>query len=111
MAAIAEAKVYKNVIGGSWVSSESGDTPAITNPARKGTVVGRFQSSAKEDAGSAVSAAAKASAQRAGEVHLVSRIVSSLHDSRRLLRLAGGSTGSPRTGRQPFRSACPTYLH
>ena len=60
MATTTEARVYKNFIGGEWVSSESGDTHAITNPARKGTVVGRFQSSTREDARRAASAAAEA---------------------------------------------------
>ena len=48
---------HGNFIGGAWVSSESGETYPITNPAHKKTVVGHFQASTVGDAASAVSAA------------------------------------------------------
>ena len=58
--ATAQAKTYKNFIGGQWVGSNSGRTYDISNPAKKSTVVGEFQYSGEEDALSAVAAASDA---------------------------------------------------
>ncbi len=50
-------KVYKNLIGGEWVSARSGRTFEKRNPANTNDIVGIFPSSAKEDVDDAVSAA------------------------------------------------------
>ena len=53
-------QTYNNFIGGQWVPSKAGETYKITNPAKKGTVLGEFQSSTIEDAQRAVAAAVDA---------------------------------------------------
>ena len=53
----APAITHRNYIGGQWVSSQSGRTYPITNPASKQTVLGEFQTSTPEDAVQAVAAA------------------------------------------------------
>lgn len=53
-------KEYKNLIGGEWVASRSGETYEDRNPADTGEVVGRFQRSAPEDIREAVRAAREA---------------------------------------------------
>jgi len=54
------AKTYKNLIGGEWVGSRSGQTYEKLNPANTREVVGVFQRSDKRDVEDAVSAARKA---------------------------------------------------
>jgi alpha-ketoglutaric semialdehyde dehydrogenase len=54
------AKTYKNLIGGEWVGSHSGQTYENLNPADTGDVVGIFQRSGKRDVDDAVSAAKQA---------------------------------------------------
>src|SRR5437868_6016923 len=54
------AKVYKNLIGGAWVESRSGQTFEAQNPANTNDVVGIFPRSNKEDVNDAVSAAKNA---------------------------------------------------
>jgi aldehyde dehydrogenase (NAD+) len=54
------AKVYKNLIGGEWVESRSGQTFENQNPANFKDVVGIFPRSNKEDVNAAVEAAKKA---------------------------------------------------
>ena len=54
------AKVYKNLIGGEWVESRSGQTFENQNPANVKDVVGIFPRSNKDDVNEAVQAAAKA---------------------------------------------------
>ena len=53
-------KTYYNFIGGRWTPSKAGTTYTITNPARKSTVLGEFQSSTAVEAGEAVASAAEA---------------------------------------------------
>ena len=55
-----DASTYNNYIGGQWVASGSGRTYPVTNPARKGDVLGEFQTSTPDDALSAVEAARRA---------------------------------------------------
>src|ERR1700753_4353808 len=50
-------KIYKNLVGGKWVSSESGKTFLNHNPANTNDVVGEFQSSGAADVDRAVQAA------------------------------------------------------
>ncbi len=50
-------KVYKNLIGGQWVSAASGKTFLNHNPANVDDVVGEFQASAEVDVDRAVQAA------------------------------------------------------
>src|SRR5437016_9387996 len=57
---MASAKVYKNFIGGEWVSSRSGQTFENLNPADTRDVIGIFQRSDKRDVDDAVSAARQA---------------------------------------------------
>jgi aldehyde dehydrogenase (NAD+) len=54
------AKIYKNLIGGEWVESRSGQTFENLNPANFKDVVGIFPRSNKEDVNAAVEAARKA---------------------------------------------------
>src|SRR2546421_8277364 len=54
------AKVYKNLIGGAWVESRSGQTFEDQNPANTKDVVGIFPRSNKEDVNDAVDAAKNA---------------------------------------------------
>src|SRR5215471_15009350 len=54
------AKTYKNLIGGEWVGSHSGQTYENLNPADTRDVVGIFQRSDKRDVDDAVSAAKQA---------------------------------------------------
>jgi len=54
------AKVYKNLIGGDWVESRSGQTFENQNPANVKDVVGIFPRSNKNDVNDAVGAAKKA---------------------------------------------------
>lgn len=51
---------YKNLIGGEWMESASGQTFDSRNPADTADIVGRFQASVQEDAVQAVEAAEKA---------------------------------------------------
>jgi aldehyde dehydrogenase (NAD+) len=51
------AKIYKNLIGGEWVESRTGQTFENLNPANTREVVGIFQASAKADVEDAVAAA------------------------------------------------------
>ncbi len=53
-------KTYKNLIGGEWKSSSSGETFKNINPANAQEVVGRFQQSTRKDVNEAVSAARSA---------------------------------------------------
>ena len=53
-------QTYNNFIGGQWVPSKAGATYEITNPAKKRTVLGAFQSSTIEDTRRTVAAAADA---------------------------------------------------
>lgn len=50
-------QIFLNHIGGQWRASVSGETYANGNPADQRDIVGRFQSSVKEDAAAAVQAA------------------------------------------------------
>jgi aldehyde dehydrogenase (NAD+) len=50
-------QIFLNHIGGQWRASVSGETYANGNPADQRDIVGRFQSSVKEDAEAAVQAA------------------------------------------------------
>src|ERR1700756_3518813 len=52
--------LYKNLIGGEWVTSRTGKTFLNINPANSDDIVGEFQSSAAEDIDDAVRAAAEA---------------------------------------------------
>ena len=54
------AKVYKNLIGGEWVESASGQTFENKNPANIKDVVGIFPRSNKDDVADAIGAAKKA---------------------------------------------------
>ena len=54
------AKVYKNLIGGEWVESRSGQTFEDKNPASHKDVIGIFPRSNKDDVNDAVDAAKKA---------------------------------------------------
>jgi len=54
------AKVYKNLIGGEWVESRSGQTFENQNPANVKDVVGIFPRSNRDDVNEAVQAASKA---------------------------------------------------
>ena len=54
------AKVYKNLIGGEWLESRSGQTFENQNPANVKDVVGIFPRSNKDDVNEAVQAAVKA---------------------------------------------------
>ncbi len=51
---------HMNFIGGKWVPSKGGATYEIRNPADKGTVVGSFQSSTREDMEDGIRAASAA---------------------------------------------------
>lgn len=51
---------FRNYIGGKWIGSGSGRTFSDINPANTGEVVGYFQSSTKEDAKMAITAAREA---------------------------------------------------
>jgi alpha-ketoglutaric semialdehyde dehydrogenase len=50
-------KIYQNLIGGQWVSAQSGETFLNRNPANVDDVVGEFQSSGEADVDRAVKAA------------------------------------------------------
>src|ERR1700680_1593060 len=50
-------RIYKNLIGGKWVSAESGKTFLNHNPANVDDVVGEFQASGEADVDRAVKAA------------------------------------------------------
>ena len=50
-------KMYQNLIGGKWVSAESGKTFLNHNPANVDDVVGEFQASGEADVDRAVKAA------------------------------------------------------
>src|SRR2546423_11764218 len=54
------AKIYKNLIGGEWVSARSDQTFENLNPADTRDVIGIFQRSDKRDVDDAVSAARQA---------------------------------------------------
>jgi alpha-ketoglutaric semialdehyde dehydrogenase len=54
------ADIYKNLIGGKWVESASGETFENRNPADTSDLVGTFQLSTEEDVNAAVEAAKKA---------------------------------------------------
>src|SRR5260370_1289525 len=54
------AKTYKNLIGGEWVESHSGQTYENLNPADTRDVIGIFQRSEKRDVDDAVAVARKA---------------------------------------------------
>jgi aldehyde dehydrogenase (NAD+) len=54
------AKIYKNVIGGEWVESRSGQTFENKNPANVRDIAGIFPRSNKDDVADAVEAAKKA---------------------------------------------------
>ena len=54
------AKVYKNLIGGDWVESRSGQTFEDKNPANHKDIVGIFPRSNKDDVNAAVDAAKRA---------------------------------------------------
>ena len=54
------AKIYKNLIGGEWVESRSGQTFENLNPANTREVIGIFQASTKPDVEDAVAAAKQA---------------------------------------------------
>ncbi len=49
-----QTKIYKNLIGGRWVSARTGKTFLNLNPAKPDDVVGEFQSSGREDVTDAV---------------------------------------------------------
>ncbi len=57
---MSEPIVYKNLIGGEWVASCTGQTFESTNPADTGEVVGIFQRSGSDDVDAAVQAAKQA---------------------------------------------------
>lgn len=57
---MAEAKVYKNLIGGQWMESRTGRTFENRNPADARDLVGVFQRSGREDVDAAVAAAKRA---------------------------------------------------
>ena len=46
---MAQAKIYKNLIGGEWVESRTGKTFENLNPADTRDLVGIFQASSKQD--------------------------------------------------------------
>lgn len=50
-------QVFKNLIGGEWVDSSSGETFERENPAKLGDIIGVFPSSTKEDTRRAIEAA------------------------------------------------------
>jgi acyl-CoA reductase-like NAD-dependent aldehyde dehydrogenase len=52
-----QTKIYQNLIGGQWVSAQSGETFLNRNPANVDDVVGEFQSSGEADVDRAVKAA------------------------------------------------------
>ena len=54
------AKTYKNLIGGEWVESRTGQTFENRNPADSNDLVGIFQHSGQEDVEAAVAAAREA---------------------------------------------------
>jgi len=54
---MAQAKIYKNFIGGEWVESRTGKTFENTNPADTRDIIGIFQASGKDDVNDAVAAA------------------------------------------------------
>jgi acyl-CoA reductase-like NAD-dependent aldehyde dehydrogenase len=53
-------KLYKNLIGGEWVASQTGKTFLNINPANSDDIIGEFQSSSAADIDNAVAAAAEA---------------------------------------------------
>jgi alpha-ketoglutaric semialdehyde dehydrogenase len=53
------AKIFKNLIGGEWVTSNSGETFESVSPANHKKVLGKFQSSNREDVDDAVNSAKK----------------------------------------------------
>jgi alpha-ketoglutaric semialdehyde dehydrogenase len=55
-----QAKLYRNWIGGKWVTAKTGKTFLNLNPADTGDVIGEFPSSGKQDVEDAVCAASKA---------------------------------------------------
>jgi alpha-ketoglutaric semialdehyde dehydrogenase len=57
---MAQAKIYKNLIGGEWVESRTGKTFENQNPADTRDIVGIFQASGKQDVDDAVAAARSA---------------------------------------------------
>ncbi|GIV96127.1 MAG: aldehyde dehydrogenase [Herpetosiphonaceae bacterium] len=57
---MSEPKVYKNLIGGEWVESRSGQTYENRNPADTRDVIGIFQDSNADDINDAVEAAKEA---------------------------------------------------
>jgi acyl-CoA reductase-like NAD-dependent aldehyde dehydrogenase len=57
---VSEPQVYKNLIGGEWVASRSGNTFSNVNPADTRDVVGLFQDSNADDINAAVQAASAA---------------------------------------------------
>jgi alpha-ketoglutaric semialdehyde dehydrogenase len=57
---MSEPQTYKNLIGGEWVASVTGQTFESTNPADTREVVGVFQQSNAEDVDAAVQAAKRA---------------------------------------------------
>ena len=60
-----QTKIYQNLIGGQWVSAQSGKTFLNRNPANVDDVVGEFQASGEADVDRAVKAA-RAAYQAAG---------------------------------------------
>src|SRR6185437_14935652 len=54
------AKIYKNLIGGEWVESRTGQTYENLNPADTRDVIGIFQRSDRSDVEHAVAAARRA---------------------------------------------------
>ena len=55
-----KAQVYKNFIGGKWVSSHTKDTFENVNPADTDEVIGQFQKSDARDVDDAITAATDA---------------------------------------------------
>lgn len=53
-------QTYKNLIGGDWVESSSGETFVNENPAKKDDVIGHFPAASQDDTRNAIAAAREA---------------------------------------------------
>ena len=103
--------LYLNYIGGSWVTSRSGETFESRSPADSNLLLGKFASSGAEDVDAAVSAAAEATSAwrrtspiaRANILHKAGEILASrVNDVGRELTIEEGKTlkeGIGETGR------------
>jgi aldehyde dehydrogenase (NAD+) len=96
-----QAKAYKNLIGGRWVESSSGETFPSLNPADTSDVVGYFQQATAEEARRAIELAKSAQpawaaappAQRAEVLYRAAQLIdSNVSELARLLTREEGKT-------------------